>query len=61
MAQRSIDLDGDTDLYVANDSDANYLYRNEGNGRFREIGTWAGCALDEKGAPRQAWASLSAT
>ncbi len=45
-----IDLDGDVDLYVANDSDANYLYRNEGNGTFREIGTWAGCGLDEKGA-----------
>jgi enediyne biosynthesis protein E4 len=45
-----IDFDGDVDLYVANDSDANYLYRNEGNGTFREIGTWAGCALDEKGA-----------
>jgi hypothetical protein len=45
-----IDFDGDVDLYVANDSDANYLYRNEGNGTFREIGTWAGCGLDEKGA-----------
>ena len=45
-----IDFDGDVDLYVANDSDANYLYRNEGHGTFREIGTWAGCALDEKGA-----------
>ena len=44
------DDDGDPDLYVANDSDANYLYRNDGRGVFREVGTWSGCALDEKGA-----------
>jgi hypothetical protein len=44
------DDDGDVDLYVANDSDGNYLYRNEGRGRFREVGTWAGVALDEKGS-----------
>jgi enediyne biosynthesis protein E4 len=44
------DGDGDLDLYVANDSDPNYLYRNEGNGRFREIGVWSGCALDAGGA-----------
>ena len=44
------DDDGDLDLYVANDSDPNYLYRNEGGGRFKEVGTWAGCALDQNGA-----------
>ena len=44
------DDDGDPDLYVANDSDPNYLYRNEGEGRFREIGVWSGCALDANGA-----------
>ena len=44
------DGDGDLDLYVANDSDPNYLYRNEGNGVFREIGVWSGCALDAGGA-----------
>ncbi|HSB61434.1 MAG TPA: CRTAC1 family protein, partial [Vicinamibacteria bacterium] len=48
---RAADLnrDGRPDLYVANDSDPNYLYRNEG-GVFREVGTWAGAALDENGA-----------
>jgi hypothetical protein len=45
-----IDGDGDQDLFVANDSDPNYLYRNEGHGVFKEVATWAGCALDEKGA-----------
>ncbi|MEK7283698.1 MAG: CRTAC1 family protein [Acidobacteriota bacterium] len=44
------DDDGDLDLYVANDSDPNYLYRNEGNGSFREVGVWSGCALDANGA-----------
>lgn len=44
------DGDGDLDVYVANDSDPNYLYRNEGKGRFTEVATWTGCALDENGA-----------
>src|SRR5207249_9756491 len=43
------DGDGDQDLYVANDSDANYLYRNEGDGTFKEVGVWSGCALDANG------------
>lgn len=44
------DGDGDADLYVANDSDPNYLYRNEGGGRFREVGLWSGVALGANGA-----------
>lgn len=44
------DADGDLDLYVANDSDANYLYRNEGDGTFKEVGLWSGCAMDSNGA-----------
>ncbi|MFO0981929.1 MAG: CRTAC1 family protein [Planctomycetota bacterium] len=43
------DLDHDVDLYVANDSDANYLYRNEGNGTFQDTGLWSGAALDRNG------------
>jgi len=45
-----LDQDGDLDLYVANDSDANYFYRNEGDGTFKEIGLWSGPALDAGGA-----------
>ncbi|MBI4585143.1 MAG: CRTAC1 family protein [Planctomycetes bacterium] len=44
------DNDGDLDLYVANDSDANYLYRNEGQGKFTEVGLWSGCAFNAGGA-----------
>jgi hypothetical protein len=44
------DGDGDPDLFVANDSDPNDLYRNEGGGHFREVGVWSGCALDAAGA-----------
>jgi enediyne biosynthesis protein E4 len=40
-----LDGDGDADLYVANDSEPNYLYRNEGGGKFREVGLWSGAAL----------------
>lgn len=42
--------DGRPDLYVANDSDANYFYRNEGDGTFRETGLWNGTALDSNGS-----------
>ena len=31
------DSDGDPDLYVANDFGKNNLYRNEGNGKFRDV------------------------
>jgi hypothetical protein len=44
------DNDGDSDLYVANDSDANYLYRNEGDGVFKEVALWTGCSLSRTGA-----------
>lgn len=43
------DLDGWPDLFVANDSTPNYLYRNLGDGRFQEIGAEAGVAFSEDG------------
>ncbi len=57
----ALDLDGDLDLdlYVANDSNPNYLYRNDGGGRFREVGLWSGAALDE-GGKAQAGMGLAA-
>ena len=41
--------DGSSHLLVANDGARNYLYKNEGKGRFTEIGYQAGVALDENG------------
>jgi hypothetical protein len=43
------DNDGKIDLFVANDGETNYLYRNEGGGRFKEIGADAGVAYSEDG------------
>ncbi len=43
------DNDGKIDLFVANDGEPNYLYHNEGEGRFRDIGYDAGVAVSEDG------------
>ena len=43
------DNDGKLDLFVANDGEPNYLYRNEGNGRFKEMAYDAGVAVSEDG------------
>jgi len=37
------------DIYVANDSMASFLYRNNGNGRFTEVGLESGAALADDG------------
>ena len=44
-----LDNDGDVDVYVANDSNPKFLYRNEGNGHFTEIGSWSGAGLSASG------------
>ena len=43
------DGDGDQDLYIANDSTPNVLYRNDGDWRLAEIGAFAGVAYSEEG------------
>ena len=44
-----IDADGDSDLYLANDKTPNFLYLNDGRGRFEELGYVSGAALNEDG------------
>ena len=44
------DDDGDVDLYVANDTDPNYLFRNDGKGRFEEVGLLSGAAYSGSGS-----------
>jgi hypothetical protein len=46
------DNDGWMDLFVAHDTQPNRLYRNLGNGRFRDVGLMAGVAFSEAGAAR---------
>jgi len=43
------DADGDLDLYVANDSMRNFLYRNDGDGRFSDVTLLAGVGYSEDG------------
>jgi enediyne biosynthesis protein E4 len=43
------DNDGWPDIFVANDSMPNYLWRNKRDGTFEEIGLEAGCALSADG------------
>ena len=44
-----VDNDGWLDLYIANDREVNFLYHNNGNGTFTEIGELNGLALNEHG------------
>jgi len=48
------DGDGLPDIAVANDTQPNYLYRNNGDGTFREIGREVGIAFSEAGVARGA-------
>jgi len=43
------DDDGDTDIFVANDVAGNFLFQNDGTGRFKEVGVFAGAAYDLHG------------
>ena len=43
------DNDGRIDIYVANDTTPNFLYRNVGDGRFVDIGPFTGAAYNEHG------------
>jgi len=46
------DQDGDPDLYVANDSVRNFLYRNNGDGTFTDVTLLAGTGYSEEGRPQ---------
>lgn len=47
-----INNDGRLDLFVSNDTTANFLFMNQGGGRFEEVGFMAGIAYSEEGVPR---------
>ena len=52
LAVLPVDIDGDgwMDLVVANDTTQNFLFHNQGDGRFEEIGMTSGLAFDNSGA-----------
>lgn len=43
------DEDGYMDIFVANDAEANALWRNKGDGTFEELGSLSGVALNAEG------------
>jgi hypothetical protein len=43
------DNDGRIDVYVANDSNPNFLFHNLGNGRFEEVGIASGAGVNADG------------
>ncbi len=51
VAFGDFDDDGRTDVFVANDSMRNFLFRNRGNLKFEEVGFETGVALGEQGRP----------
>jgi predicted nucleotidyltransferase len=49
VVPEDFDLDGDMDIYVADDETPNLLFRNEGNGTFTDIAVMAGVAYNGEG------------
>lgn len=52
VAALDFNNDGWTDLVVANDTERDLLYRNNGDGTFEEIGVASGMAFDQNGRAR---------
>ena len=52
VAMLDVDSDGFMDLFVANDTQPNKLYRNRGNGTFTDVAVGAGVAFSEAGVAR---------
>ena len=52
LAQLDYDGDGWMDLFVANDTQPNKLFKNQGNGTFKDVGIQAGVAFAETGMAR---------
>ena len=60
VAMLDVDADGWIDLFVANDTQPNKLYRNQRNGTFKETGVDAGVAFNADGKARAGMGADSA-
>lgn len=49
VVMSDLDLDGDLDIYVGNDTTDNFLYVNDGRGKLEEVGVLRGVARDDLG------------
>jgi hypothetical protein len=49
MVAADYDNDGDTDVFIANDETGNYLFQNDGTGKFQESGLMVGAAYNLDG------------
>ncbi len=49
MVCADYDNDGDTDIYVGNDVAGNFIFENDGTGKFEEVGLLTGLAYDVSG------------
>lgn len=49
MVCADYDDDGDTDIFVGNDASANFLFRNDGQGHFEDVGLLSGFAYEGQG------------
>jgi hypothetical protein len=49
LISSDFDGDGDADIFVCNDATANFLFENDGQGRFEEVGLLAGVAYNIDG------------
>ncbi len=51
MVCADYDNDGDTDVFVVNDLEGNFLFENDGSGHFEEIGMMLGLGYNFEGVP----------
>lgn len=49
VVMADLDLDGDLDVYVGNDTTENFLYVNDGRGHLEEVGGATGVDVDDHG------------
>ncbi len=49
LVNGDFDDDGDTDIFVCNDVRCNFLFQNDGKGKFKEVGLMAGVAYNLNG------------